>query len=160
MQLMGARMADVQKDFLELLELFNQHKVKYCIVGAYAVAFYAVPRYTKDLDILIDPNVENGERIAKALDEFGLGGLHLQSSDFAKKGTTIQLGYEPVRIDILTEIGGCSTGKIWRNLKKGSFGSARVNYIGLKELIQNKQSVGRYQDKADAQVLIAYAKKK
>ncbi len=53
-------MADVQRDFLELLELFNRHKVKYCIVGAFAVAFYAVPRYTKDLDILIDPSVENG----------------------------------------------------------------------------------------------------
>ncbi len=153
-------MADVQKDFLDLLRLFNRHKVKYCIVGAFAVAFYAIPRYTKDLDILIDPSVENGARIAKALEEFGFGVLNLQASDFAKKGFTIQLGVEPVRIDILTEIGGCAFNRIWRRLKKGPFGKLRVNYIGLKELIQNKRSVARYQDKSDLHILMACAKKK
>ena len=44
-----------QKDFEELLKLFNKNKVRYCIVGAYAVAFHAEPRYTKDMDILVEP---------------------------------------------------------------------------------------------------------
>ena len=45
----------VEKDYEDLLKLFNKNKVKYCIIGAYAVAFYSRPRYTKDMDILIDP---------------------------------------------------------------------------------------------------------
>lgn len=41
----------VEKDYKELLKLFNKHKVKYCIIGAFAVALYIKPRYTKDIDV-------------------------------------------------------------------------------------------------------------
>ena len=34
-----------------MLELFNKHSVRYYIVGPFALAFYARPRYTKDFDI-------------------------------------------------------------------------------------------------------------
>ena len=54
----------IEKDCEELLRLFNKNRVRYCIIGSYAVAFYAKPRYTKDMDILIDPTIENGKRIA------------------------------------------------------------------------------------------------
>ena len=60
----------VEKDYEDLLRLLNKHKVRYCIVGAYAVAFYARPRYTKDMDILVEPEIDNGRRIVKALNEF------------------------------------------------------------------------------------------
>ncbi len=53
----------VEKDFEELLGLFNKNKVRYCIVGAFAVGFYIRPRYTKDIDILIEPSKENAKRI-------------------------------------------------------------------------------------------------
>lgn len=53
----------VERDFEEFLKYFNKHKVKYCIVGSFAVAFHARPRYTKDMDILVEPSVENGKRI-------------------------------------------------------------------------------------------------
>src|SRR5881397_1990747 len=69
----AAAMARVEKDFAELLQLFNKHRVRYCIVGAFAVGFYALPRYTKDLDIGVEPSVANGERICRALREFGFG---------------------------------------------------------------------------------------
>lgn len=57
----------VELDYEELLKLFNKHKVKYCIVGGFAVAFYAKPRYTKDIDIVIEPTMENGKKIVAAL---------------------------------------------------------------------------------------------
>jgi len=65
----------VEKDYEELLKLFNKHKVKYCIIGAYAVAFYAKPRYTKDMDILVEPSIKNGQKIVNALNEFGFKSL-------------------------------------------------------------------------------------
>jgi hypothetical protein len=35
----------VEKDYEDLLKLFNKHKIKYCIVGAFAVLFCAQPRH-------------------------------------------------------------------------------------------------------------------
>lgn len=40
-------------DFLDLIALLNKHKARYLIVGGYAVSQHAQPRFTKDLDILI-----------------------------------------------------------------------------------------------------------
>jgi hypothetical protein len=45
-------------DFKELLSVLNEHRVKYLVIGAYAVSIHAQPRATKDLDILIGPDTE------------------------------------------------------------------------------------------------------
>lgn len=143
----------VEKDYEKLLELLNRHKVKYCIVGAYAVAFYRKPRYTKDMDILVEPTIENGRKIVKALNDFGFGSLNLSERDFSKKGNIIQLGYEPVRVDIITSIEGVNFLQAWRNKTKGIYGEEDVFFIGLKELIKNKEKAGRKQDKVDLDLL-------
>jgi hypothetical protein len=49
----------VNKDFEELLGCFHAESVRYLVVGGYAVAFHAKPRYTKDLDILVEPTPDN-----------------------------------------------------------------------------------------------------
>lgn len=152
-------MQKVEKDYKELLKLFNKHKVKYCIVGAFAVAFYAVPRYTKDMDILVEPSRENGQRIIKALNEFGFNPSDLYADDFSKDGRIIQLGYEPVRVDILTSIDGCIFKEIWGNKKKGQYGKEDVYFIGLEELIKNKRALKRKQDGADIEVLLITKKR-
>ena len=144
----------VEKDFEELLELFNKNKVKYCIVGAYAVAFHAKPRYTKDMDILVEPDVKNAKKIVKSLDEFGFKSLGLIEKDFTRKGTIIQLGYEPVRVDIITYIDGCDFVEVWKNKKSGTYGKEKVFFIGKNELIKNKRISNRKQDKMDLDTLL------
>lgn len=147
-------MERTEKDYEELLKLFNKHKVKYCIVGAFAVAFYAVPRYTKDMDLFVEPSVRNSRRILKALAEFGFGTLELSVDDFSQDKRIIQLGYEPVRIDIITSIEGCTFDEIWKNKVKGKYGKEDVNFIGLNELIKNKRVLKRKQDKVDIDILL------
>ncbi len=144
----------VEKDYEDLLKLFNKYKVKYCIVGAFAVAFYARPRYTKDIDILIEPSEKNSIKIIKALNDFGFGSLGLKLEDFMKEGRIIQLGYEPVRIDIITSISGCTFDEVWENKKVGRYGKEKVYYIGLQELIKNKKTAKRKQDKIDLAILL------
>lgn len=143
----------VEKDYEDLLRLFNKFKVKYCIIGAFAVAFYARPRYTKDMDIFIDATESNARKIVQALNEFGFKSLALKPDDFIKPNIVIQLGYEPVRIDLITSISGCTFNKVWKNRKKGWYGRERVNFIGLKELIKNKKISSRKQDKLDLEIL-------
>lgn len=144
----------VEKDYEDILRLFNRHKVRYCIVGAFAVAFYAKPRYTKDLDILVSPDQRNGGKIVKALNEFGFGNLDLKKDDFIEEGKIIQLGYEPIRIDLLTSIEGCPFEEVWKRRKIGTYGKEKVLFIGLDELITNKRKLKRKQDQADLEILL------
>mgnify|MGYP001583314682 CR=1 FL=1 len=150
----------IEKDYEELLSLLNKNNVKYCIIGAYAVAFYARPRYTKDMDILIDPDAENARRVVKALNEFGFKSLKLSIEDFNSVGKIIQLGYEPVRIDILTSIEGCTFSEIWKKRVKRTYGNEKVFFIGIDELMKNKKMAKRKQDKVDIDVLLLAKKKK
>ena len=82
-----------EEDCEELLGLFNEHRVRYCIVGAFAVGLHAMPRYTKDMDIFVDPAPGNGRRIMDALDEFGFGGLGLSERGLLPEG-----GHHPAGI--------------------------------------------------------------
>lgn len=145
----------VEKDYEELLKLFNKHKVKYCIIGAYAVAFYAKPRYTKDMDILVEPSIKNGQKIVNALNEFGFKSLNLSEKDFSLRGKIIQLGYEPVRVDIITSIQGFTFKQVWRNKALGTYGEEKVYIIGINELIKSKEISERKQDQVDLDILLS-----
>ncbi len=70
-------------DFRELLNLFEKHKIRYLIVGGYAVMKYSEPRFTKDLDIFIAIDQENAKAVFTALKEFGAPLENLTSDDFA-----------------------------------------------------------------------------
>jgi hypothetical protein len=143
----------LSKDFREFIELLNENKVRYLVVGGYAVAIHGHPRYTKDLDIWIELSSENAENILQALKKFGFGELGLKPADFLERDQIIQLGYPPNRIDILTTL---------KNLKFDDCDKARVEveiqglkirFIDIENLKQNKRATGRPQDLADAENL-------
>lgn len=142
-----------EKDFEEFLELLNKNNVKYAIVGAFALAIYSKPRYTKDLDILIEPEEENVKKLLNALKEFGFEEINVKTEDLTKKEQILQLGYEPIRIDILTSIPGCSFKEVWKNKVEEKYGKTPVYFIGKKELIKNKKTSKRKQDIADLELL-------
>jgi hypothetical protein len=144
----------VEKDYEELFKLFDKYRVRYCIIGSFAVAFYAKPRYTKDIDVLIEPSRENGQKIIRALEDFGFGAVQLPATDFRSKNRIIQLGYEPVRIDLITSVKGCTFKQAWKNKTPGIYGSERVYFIGLGDLIRLKRKSNRYQDKMDLDLLL------
>jgi hypothetical protein len=144
---------EVQKDFKELLELFNVHKVKYLIVGGYALAYHGAPRYTGDIDLFVQPERENALCILRALDEFGFGSIGLKEEDFQLPNKVVQLGYPPVRIDIITSISGVSWDQAYNGREKGAYGDVPVYYIGREDYIRNKRSSGRKKDLADIEAL-------
>ncbi len=143
----------VEKDYVEFFALLNRHKVKYCVVGSYAVAFHARPRYTKDIDIFIEPSKENAKKMARVLIEYGFKSAGLSEKDFSVKGRIVQLGYEPVRIDIVTDISGCEFKEVWGNRAVGKYGTENVYFIGMNDLIKNKAAAGRLIDRSDLELL-------
>ncbi len=144
---------EVQKDFKELLELFNAREVDYVIIGAYALAFHGAPRYTGDLDILVKPDSDNAGRILRALEEFGFGDLDLSNDDLTLPGRVIQLGVAPVRIVIATSITGLTWKQVAANRVTGDYGDVPVYFIGKEDFIANKRALGRHRDLADIEAL-------
>lgn len=144
---------EIQKDFRELFELLNARGVEYVVVGAYALAFHGAPRYTGVMDIYVRPTQENAKRILAALGEFGFGDTGLSVADFSDPDRIAQLGYPPVRIDIITSLSGVSWDKVAEGIAQGDYGGIRVPYIGRKQLVANKKSTGRAKDLADLEAL-------
>ena len=141
-------------DFKEFVELLIKHDVEYLIVGGYAVGIHGYPRYTGDLDIWLNISPSNAEKILKAVNEFGFSSFGLSVYDFMKSENIIQLGYPPLRIDLLTEIDGVRFEDCFPNRKIVTVENLNVNFIGYNDLLKNKKSSGRNRDKDDIENLL------
>ena len=136
-------------DYKELLKILNKHKVRYLVVGAYAVIYYTEPRYTKDLDIWVEPGEENAQKVYNVLKEFGAPLRDILSQDFTNKYMVYQIGVAPVRVDILMGLGDIPFVQAWKNRKTANFEGVKVNIIGIHELIIAKAKARRRVDKTD-----------
>jgi hypothetical protein len=145
---------DNQKsDFEELFACLSARNVRFIVVGGHALAYHSKPRYTKDLEVLIEPSPENAARLLLALEDFGFGGLGLTTADFDRPGMVVQLGIAPNRIGLLTAVDGVSFDQAWQGRVAGRFGTESVPFLGRRELLANKRAVGRLQDLADIEAL-------
>ena len=143
----------VEKDFKEFIALLNRHDVHYLIIGGFAYSFYAEPRYTKDIDVLIERSLENAKKVLKSIKYFGFENIRLDEKDFLETGQIIQLGVAPVRIDILTSVKGVDFKEFWQNRVTGRYGEISVFFISKHDLIRCKRISGRKQDLADIEKL-------
>jgi hypothetical protein len=140
-------------DYKDLLSAFNAHGVEYLVVGAQAMAAYGRVRATGDLDVWVRPEAENARRVMKALISFGAPLHDLTEEDLARPGTVFQIGVPPVRIDVLTAIDAVEFVDAWRARFAAKFAGLPVPVLSVAHLIQNKRTVGRAQDLADAEWL-------
>ncbi len=119
------------------------------IVGGYAVGIHGHPRYTGDLDIWLLPEPANAANIIKAIKDFGFGSLDIKESDLTKEDGVIQLGYPPLRIDLLSGIDGVHFNDCYPNRKIINIDGLSIDFIGYADLIKNKKASGRHQDLGD-----------
>lgn len=143
----------VNPDFKDLLLALSDAQARFLIVGAHAVMYFTAPRYTKDLDIWVDPTPENAPRVLAALSLFGAPLFDLEIQDLAKPGVTFQIGIEPNRIDLLTEVEGLDFDRAFERQVGTSYGGVTIGLLCLDDLIVNKEAVGRLQDQLDVQAL-------
>ncbi len=143
----------MNSDFKELLQCFARHRVHYLVVGGYAVIHYAEPRFTRDLDLWIEPTTVNAKRVAAAFREFGIPLVEVTESDLAQPGTQFMLGRSPVMLDFLTTIPPLDFVSCWQQRKRVQHAFGRVNYLNIQDLITAKQHAGRPQDLVDLEAL-------
>lgn len=142
------------QDFKEFVELLNNHNAEYLVVGGNAVGIHGHPRYTSDLDIWLNPTPENAQRVLVYVNEFGFSSFGLSLQDFTKEGNIIQLGYPPLRIDLLPQIDGVTFDECFKNKKEVEIEGLVVNFIGYQDLLKNKKESGRLRDIDDINNLI------
>lgn len=141
------------KDFVEFIECCVARSVKFLIVGGYALAAHGHPRATKDLDVWVLIDEGNAERLIQALQDFGMESVGLDAADFMEPEMVVQLGYPPVRIDLITTATGVDFEACWLRRLAVPIGSVEAGFISYEDLIANKQASGRPQDLVDVEVL-------
>jgi hypothetical protein len=144
----------MNSDFRDLLSLFNAHKVRYLVVGGYAVMKYTEPRFTKDLDLGIEASPKNARAVFKALREFGAPMANLTEADFANQGSFYQIGRPPTRVDVLMSIEGVHFADAWRARVKTEVDGVFTHVISRNDLIANKRAAGQPQDLIDVENLV------
>lgn len=150
----------LNQDFAELIHHLNTADAKYLVIGAYAVMIYTFPRYTKDIDFLIEPTPDNAEKVYEALKTFGAPLENISVEDLKKPDMVLQIGVEPNRIDIITSIKGSHFGELWKNKKEEKYGTEKIYIPGLKDLVRIKKLAGRPSDLRDIETLAKAAKLK
>lgn len=148
-----------EPDFSDFIELLNKHKVEYMVVGAHALSYHGRPRHTGDLDIWIKPTPDNADKMIKVLFDFGFSSLGLQRADFLKENFITQLGYPPLRIDLLNSISGVEFDQAYQRKISVQMDNIIVSFISIQDFILNKQATGRPKDIADIESLNSITKK-
>jgi hypothetical protein len=143
-------------DFKELLSILNAHRVKYLVVGAYAVSIHAQPRATKNLDFLVKADAVNAKALFAALAQFGAPLRGLTSADFAEPGPFFRMGLAPVGVDILTSIPGVDFDAAFQRRVEevvDPVSGLKASFISRDDLIAAKLASGRPQDLADVDAI-------
>lgn len=139
------------EDFKDFLNFLNSNKVKYLLLGGWAVGIYGHPRATKDIDLIVGIDDENLDRLMMALREFGAPSIDF--ANFKEKGNVFRMGRPPVQIDIINEASGIKFDESYQKRKVINVQGVEISLISRDDLIKNKTTSGRTQDIADVEKL-------
>ena len=138
-----------------LLKVFVQHKVKFMLVGGYAVVYYGYKRTTGDMDLWLEPSNENKVRLLKALEVFDFNTedlQHISDLDFTKH-IAFHFWEEPERVDCMTYISNVSFEEADKVKTIATFDDIELPIIHYTHLITSKISSERLKDRADVEEL-------
>jgi len=141
------------KDFKEFLKLLNANGVRYLLIGGFAVGFHGHPRATNDLDIFVADDEANAERLVKTLADFTFQAENLSTELFTKQKSLIEIGVEPIKIEIINYASGLQFEHAYRNRIIGIIDETEISLISLNDLKINKKAAGRYKDLDDLEHL-------
>lgn len=147
------------EDFREFLRLLNKNRVKYLLIGGYAVAHYGHVRNTADMDVWVEATSMNAKRVVKSLHEFGFDGSDVVESLFTNPRKVVRMGISPLRLEILTTISGVTFEHCYKRMRLVRIQSQRVKMIDLPDLIINKKASGREKDLLDVKELLRKSKR-
>ena len=143
------------EEFRDFISLLNQHRVEHLLVGGYAVNLYGYHRPTGDLDLWVNPAVDNIGRLADCVAAYGYEAESLReyAPQVATKGLKMELNEPPVLIDVLAQIAGVQFATVYPNHRTYLLEGLAIHLIGREELIISKLASNRPKDQDDVQKL-------
>lgn len=143
----------LNKHFQDFLGLLEKHKVEYVIVGGYAVGVHGFPRYTGYIDVFVGISGQNAGRLVDVFNEFGFAFLSLKAGDFLEPDTVVEVGREPMKIQVLTGIDGVTFDRCRSDRMMVNISGLQVPFIGFESLLANKAASPRSKDRIDLEEL-------
>jgi hypothetical protein len=125
---------ELPEEYREFLALLHAKRVRYMLVGGYAVVYHGYPRVTFDMDVWVDP--ENLEGLLEAVRAHGSNDLFLESSRIRK-------GNEARHIETLTGISGLEFEECYAARIEDELDGIPLSVISLAHLKENNQASGR-----------------
>ncbi len=144
----------LNRHFLDFLGLLEKHKAEYVVVGGYAVGVHGFPRFTGYLDIFVAMSRENAGKLLGVLGEFGFASLNLTPEDFLEPDMVVEIGREPMKIQLVTGIDGVSFDQCLRDRILVDVSGFQVPFIGFDSLLANKAASPRNKDRIDLEELM------
>jgi len=139
------------EDFREFLSFLNRNKVKYLLLGGWAVGIYGYPRATGDMDVLVAVDDKNLNCLLSALHDFGAPSINIEH--FKEIGNVFRMGRSPIKIEVITEASGIDINECYTRRKIVHIDGIDISLISREDLIINKKASGRSQDIADVDKL-------
>jgi hypothetical protein len=144
---------DLNQDYQDLLRSLTAHRVEFLVVGAYALAFHGVARYTEDLDIWMARTESNAQKLKAALEDFriGLSADHVRQLLLERK--FLRFGNPRHKVEILNFLDGCEFESAAARSVIGGLGGVDVPVLGLEDYVNTKRASARPKDTSDLDLL-------
>jgi len=142
-------------DVKKIASMLNEAGVEYALVGGYAIAAHGFNRFSEDVDILVNPAVENSRRWVLALSELPDHATRelVENPDvFASDARYALRINDEFTIDIMPSIAGYSWQEMCSHVETLDLDGTPLRLLDLEGLLLTKQGV-RPKDQMDAAVL-------
>ncbi len=139
-------MSIFSKYHIDFIKALHRHHVNFIIIGGQAAIYHGVRRGTGDLDILIEPTRNNGEKLLKAFHHLDLQVDDLKPEEFENE-LFLGLGFEPDAVDLMTYTPGINFNESYQRATIIYDEGVPIRIISLEDLIYNKQSMNRTGEK-------------
>jgi hypothetical protein len=131
----------VTQDFADFLAALNSEGVAYVVIGGIAVLAHVPYRTTRDLDVLIEPSLENARRARRAVERWGGFSPQFTAEEFIA-GDVLSFG-GLLRVEVLSRVPGTTWESVWGNRVEGELLGVPTHFAGIDDLIAMKAAVGR-----------------
>ncbi|WP_454802965.1 hypothetical protein [Mucilaginibacter phyllosphaerae] len=151
------------EEIIKFFDSLHQNEVRYILVGGLAINFHGYNRYTGDVDIWLEDNIENRKKLRKAFIDCEMGNYPMiETMQFVPGWTEFFLN-NSLKLDIMTEMKGLENYTFEECIQMASIANlsgADVPFLHINQLILNKRVVDRPKDQLDVMALEKIARKR
>lgn len=137
-----------ERDFADFIRILKRHRVRFLVIGGYAMAHHGLVRATNDVDVLIATDDANVSRVRAATREF----VGAEPSDSALRPPRgmFRIGPPSAHVDVTTKIDGIGDfERAWKRRSRGEFFGVPVGYLSIEDMQRTKRAAGRPKDLGD-----------